>query len=103
MRMRYVFAMGVAMYALSYVSGAQAQTDRGALEFVARITPTAARAEPVRQFTFYILTRSYAQIVKEVEEQDPVPPRDKFIEGLKVSPELRTWLKGHETLDLSEP
>ena len=95
--------MGVAMYALSYVSGAQAQTDTGALEFAARITPTAARAEPVRQFTFYILTRSYGQIVKEVEEQDPVPPRDKFIEGLKVSPELRTWLKGHETLDLSAP
>jgi hypothetical protein len=41
--------------------------------------------------------------VKEVEEKDPVPPRDQFIDGLKVSPELRAWLKGHDTMDLTEP
>jgi len=103
MRKAAVFTLGVAMCALSLVSGARAQGDSGALEFTARITPTAARPEPVRQFTFYILTRSYAEIVKEVEEQDPIPPRDQFIDGLKVSPELRAWLKGHDTLDLTEP
>lgn len=95
--------MGVAMCALSFVSKSRAQTETGALEIIARITPTAARPEPVRQFTFYILTKSYSEIVKEVEEKDPVPPRDQFIDGLKVSPELRTWLKGHDTLDLTEP
>ena len=88
---------------LSIVACAYAQTDAGGLELVARITPTGARAEPVRQFTFYILTKSYSEIVREVEEKDPVPPRDQFIDGLKVSPELRTWLKGHDTLDLAEP
>jgi hypothetical protein len=41
--------------------------------------------------------------VKEVEEKDPVPSRDQFIDELKVSPELRAWLKGHDTLDLTEP
>ena len=41
--------------------------------------------------------------MKEIEEKDPVPQRDQFIDGLKVSPELRTWLKGHDTLDLMEP
>jgi hypothetical protein len=89
--------------ALSFVASAHAQTENGALELVAHITPTAARPEPVRQFTFYLLTKSYVEIVKEVEEKDPVPPRDEFINGLKVSPELRTWLKGHSTLDLTEP
>ena len=89
--------------ALSIAASAYAQTDAGGLELFARITPTAARPEPVRQFTFYVLTKSYSEIVKEVEEKDPVPPRDQFIEGLKVSPELRTWLKGHDTLDLTEP
>jgi hypothetical protein len=89
--------------ALSFVTSADAQTENGALEVVVRITPTAARPEPVRQFTFYLLTKSYVEIVKEVEEKDPVPPRDEFIDGLKVSPELRTWLKGHSTLDLTEP
>ncbi len=95
--------MGAAMCAFSFVSGARAQSETGALEIIARITPTAARPEPVRQFTFYILTKSYSEIVKEVEEKDPIPPRDQFIDGLKVSPELRTWLKNHDTLDLTEP
>jgi len=103
MRKAVIFTMGVAMCALSFVRVARAQSETGALELIARITPTAARPEPVRQFTFYILTKSYAQIVKEVEEKDPIPPRDQFIDGLKVSPELRTWLKSHDTLDLTEP
>ena len=84
-----------------FASAAPAQTATGSLEFAARITPTAARPEPVRQFTFYILTKSYTKIVKEAEEKDPVPARDEFIEGLKVSPELRAWLKAHDTLDLT--
>jgi hypothetical protein len=89
--------------ALSIADCAYAQSDAGSLELIARITPTGARPEPVRQFTFYILTKSYSEIVKEVDEKDPVPPRDQFIDGLKVSPELRAWLKGHDTLDLAEP
>jgi hypothetical protein len=96
-------------------SGAAGQTDSGgaaksgagagagALEFSARITPTAARPEPVRQFTFYILTKSYTEIVKEAEEKDPVPSREEFIDGLKFSPELRAWMKAHNTFDLSAP
>src|SRR5438309_10555636 len=103
MRKTAVFSMSVALCALVFVSGAQAQSDTGALEFVARITPTAARPEPVRQFTFCILTKSYAEIVKEVEEKDAIPPRDAFIEGLKLSPELRAWLKNHDIMDLTLP
>jgi hypothetical protein len=103
MRKAATFIFAIVLCALSLGSRARAQGDSGALEVVAHITPTAARPEPVRQFTFYVLTRSYSVIVKEVEEKDPIPPRDEFIEGLKVSPELRTWLKGHATLDLTEP
>lgn len=102
-------------YGFVCVSGAAAQTDSsgaaksasgtgaGALEFSARITPTAARAEPVRQFSFYILTKSYTQIVKEAEEKDPIPSREEFIDGLKFSAELRAWIKAHDTFDLSAP
>ena len=82
---------------------ARAQNSTGTLDITARITPTAARPEPVRQFTFYILTKSYADIAKDVEEADVVPPRDEFIDGLKVSKELKEWLKTHETLDLTIP
>lgn len=82
---------------------ARAQNSAGMLDITARITPTAARPEPVRQFTFYILTKSYADIVKEVEEGDALPQRDEFIDSLKVSKELKEWLKSHETLDLTIP
>jgi len=103
MRKTAVFTLGVALCTLFVVSGTRAQSETGGLELTARITPTAGRPEPVRQFTFYILTKSYSEIVKDVEAKDPVPPRDQFIDGLKVSPELRGWLKGHDTLDLTEP
>jgi hypothetical protein len=82
---------------------AQAQDNAGALDFLARVTPTAARPEPVRQFTFYVLTKSYADITKEVEGEDVPPTREKFIDDLKVSPELKTWLKAHEVFDLTMP
>jgi hypothetical protein len=86
-----------------FACSTRAQNSAGALDITARITPTAARPEPVRAFTFYILTKSYADIAKEVEEGDVVPPRDEFIEGLKVSKELKAWLKAHDILDLTMP
>jgi hypothetical protein len=84
-------------------NGARGQSATGTLEFAARITPTAARPEPVRQFTFYVLTKSYAEIVKDVEAQNAIQSRDKFIEGLKLSPELKEWLKAHDVFDLTKP
>jgi hypothetical protein len=92
-----------AIFCLSlFACGAQPQT-AGSLNLVARITPTAARPEPVRQFTFYILNKSYTEITKEVEAGDVVPPREDFIDTLKISPELKTWLKGHDIIDLTLP
>jgi hypothetical protein len=88
---------------LCFACSTRGQNSAGALDITARITPTAARPEPVRAFTFYILTKSYADIAKEVEEGDVVPPRDEFIEGLKVSKELKAWLKAHDILDLTMP
>jgi hypothetical protein len=103
MRKAAAFVFSLLVSSLVSVGAAPEQTAAGWLEFTAHITPTAARPEPVRQFTFYILTKSYRDIVKEAEEKDPVPPRDAFIDTLKVSPELRDWLKGHDTLDLTSP
>lgn len=86
-----------------FAGAARAQSSGGALEITARITPTQARPEPVREFTFYILTKSYADIAKEVEEKDVVPPRNEFIDTLQVSRELKAWLKAHDVLDLTTP
>jgi len=103
MRKKGYFAFGLLVASFVSVGAASAQSATGSLELMARITPTAARPEPVRQFTFYILTKSYTAIIKEVEEKDPPPARDGFIDSLTVSPQLRAWLKGHDTLDLTSP
>jgi hypothetical protein len=81
--------------------GANAQSANGSLDLAARISPTSARPEPVRQFTFYVLTKSYTEIAKDVEAQDVIPSREKFIDDLKVSPELKEWLRAHDVMDLT--
>jgi hypothetical protein len=88
---------------LFFSSGAPAQADKGAIELNARITPTAARPEPVRQFTFYLLTRSYEEVVRDIGAQNVLPPRSEFIDTLKISTELKAWLKAHDILDLTMP
>jgi hypothetical protein len=99
-----VLVLAPALFSLCS-SGALAQTaaNTGTLQLSARITPTAARPEPVRQFTFYVLSKSYAEVAEEVAASDVMPERDKFIDDLKVSPELKEWLKAHDNLDLTVP
>ena len=79
------------------------QSATGALEIAVQITPTGARPEPVRQFTLYVLTKSYADIIKEVEGQDVLPAREEFIDNLKCTPQLKKWLKAHDVMDLTMP
>lgn len=93
----------LAATAFSVALTVRAQSSGGGLEINARVTPTAARPEPVRQFTFYVLTKSYQDICKEVEASDAMVSRDKFIDGLEVSKELKEWMKTHDVLDLSLP
>ncbi len=80
-----------------------AQTSTGTLDVTVHITPTGARPEPVRQFTLYFLTKSYADIVKEVEGNDVLPTREEFIDNLKCTPQLKKWLKAHDVMDLTMP
>jgi hypothetical protein len=90
-----------ALAASASLSRPQAKT--GAIDMSAHITPTGARAEPMRQLTFYVLTTSYANVVKEVSAGDPVPTRAEFIDNLKCSKELKKWLKDHDVMDLTAP
>jgi hypothetical protein len=91
----------VFLSAFTPVTGAQSGT--GTLDITARITPTGARPEPVRQFVFYVLTKSYADIQKEISDQFPLASREDFIANLKVSPELKAWMKAHDVIDLTAP
>ncbi len=90
----------------SFFSLCQASFGQGAtgtLDVTARISPSGARPEPVRQFTFYILTKSYADILKEAADQFPLAEREEFINNLKISPELKAWMKEHAVIDLTAP
>ena len=93
----------VAVCAFEAAVIAQSPAGTGSLEFSAFVSPTAAKPEPVRDFTFYLLTKSFEDIKKEVETKNGAPDREKFIEGLKLSPELREWLKAHDVMDLTMP
>ena len=102
--MRHAFrALALACGLLALASTLAAQAGTGAIDMTARVTPTGARPEPVRQFTLYVLTKSYADIIKEVEGQDVLPTREEFIDKLTVSPELKTWMKAHNVIDLTAP
>src|SRR5271163_2830198 len=103
MRKTTVPLVSVLLCAAFCNSAVRAQSGTGSIELTARITPTAARPEPVRQFTFYILTRSYTDVAKDVAGQNVLPTREAFIDTLKVSPELKKWLKAHDVLDLTMP
>jgi hypothetical protein len=103
MRRAIGISLATAAVLACFGQATRAQNSPGTLDITARITPTQARPEPVRQFTFYILTKSYGDIAKEVEAGDVLPPREEFIDTLKVSKELKAWLKAHEILDLTIP
>jgi hypothetical protein len=73
----------------------------GSVEFAASVAPTDGRPEPVRQFTFYLLRRSLADIHAQVEAADPPPQLDAFADSLSVSPELKAWMKKNQWVELA--
>ncbi|HWY07089.1 MAG TPA: hypothetical protein VNY24_09515 [Candidatus Acidoferrales bacterium] len=98
--------LSLLVFFCSFLSLGQASFGQGAtgtLDLTARIAPTGARPEPVRQFTFYILTKSFADVLKEAAAQFPLEEREEFINNLKISAELKAWMKQHAVIDLTAP
>lgn len=73
----------------------------GRVEFTARVAATGGQPEPVRQLTFYLLRKSMEDIRAEALQSAPATDLDKFIDGLGVSPELKTWMKKNQSVRLS--
>lgn len=95
-------AGAIVLAALASAAAPPARSQQtGAIEFVARVTPSAGRPEPARQLTFYLLRKSFAEIQKEAEESEPKPNRDQFIEGLSVSEELKAWMKKNHAVNFA--
>jgi len=57
--------------------------------------------EPVREMTFYLLSKSLSDIRKEVEDSEPPEDLDHFIAKLGVSPGLKAWMTKHDRVDLA--
>jgi len=93
-----VFAAGLFLVALPAHLAAQS---KGRIEFAARVAPTGGRPEPVRQMTFYLLSKSLDDIQAEALQIEPAPDLDKFVDGLSVSQELKAWMKKRRSVDLA--
>lgn len=94
-----IFAL--AIFSFTGAGAACAQQTSGSVEFVARATPSGGLDEPVRGFPFYLLSKSFEQISKEVEVSYPKPDMNAFIDKLDVSAELKAWMKKNQVVQLS--
>lgn len=82
----------------------RATAQGGSIEFVARATPSGGLEEPVRGFPFYLLRKSFEEIGKEADAEDPKPDMNAFIDKLdstSYSPELKSWMKKNEFVTLA--
>jgi hypothetical protein len=92
----------LALGALLPPAAARAQSSpSGSIVFEAQVTPTNGRPEPMRQLTFYLLRKSYADIQKEAEDAEAKPDMERFIDDLTVSKELKDWMKKQKTVELN--
>jgi hypothetical protein len=94
---RSTFGVGLLLLVLPAFLAAQSA---GRLEFTARVAPTGGRPEPVRELTFYLLTKSLDDVRAEAKQMVPAPDLDKFVDSIKGSPELKKWMKKHHTVQL---
>jgi hypothetical protein len=98
---RFVFLTVIlGLFCVTLPSALLAQST-ATLDFTARVAPTDGRPEPVRQFTFYLLRRSLSDIHAEVEQRDPAPDLDKYVDSLSSSPEMKSWMKKNRSVQLS--
>ncbi|MEE9234125.1 MAG: hypothetical protein V3U28_01625 [Candidatus Acidoferrales bacterium] len=77
-----------------------AQQGTATLEFTVQAAPTGGRAEKVMRHPFYLLRVNLETIEQLAREQSAPPDLAAFIEEQPVSPELKEWMKEHETVKL---
>jgi len=74
---------------------ARAQT--GTIEFTVIVTPASGHPEPARGQMIHLLRQSFQETRRQAEAAEPKPDLDKFIDGLKQTPELKVWMKKMRT------
>jgi hypothetical protein len=95
-------ALAAALLVVTIVaSSPRATAQNGSIEFTAHAAPTGGLEEPIRGFPFYLLSKSYEVIGREVEAAYPPPDKNVFIDNLEVSKELKGWMKKNQWISLS--
>jgi hypothetical protein len=94
---RAAFGLGLLLVLFPALLAAQSV---GRVDFTARVSPTGGRPEPVRQLTFYLLSKSLDDIRTEALQLEPPPDLDKFVDDLKVSPQMKAWMKKRHSVRL---
>ncbi|HXW18629.1 MAG TPA: hypothetical protein VEJ39_10020 [Candidatus Acidoferrales bacterium] len=92
-------SLTIALSITFLASSAMAQT--GSIEFAVHVTPSSGVSEPVRQFPFYLLSKSFADVQAEAEATERKLDLSAFVDKLDVSKELKAWMKKNNTVALS--
>jgi hypothetical protein len=87
--------------ALAAISAPAVHSQTCSIDFTARVTPASGVSEPVRGLPFYLLRKSYTEILAAADAAEPKPDLDAYVDKLKVSPELKAWMKKSHSPSLS--
>src|ERR1700690_64582 len=71
------------------------------VDFTAKVTPAAGVSEPVRGLPFYLLNKSFTEILADADAAEPKPDFDAFVDKLRVSTELKAWMRKNHFVSLS--
>lgn len=82
-------------------AAAQSTAAPATLEFTVLATPSGGRPEKVMRHPFYLLRAGVGEIEEAARAQATPPDLDGFVEQLKVSPELRDWMKRNQVVTLT--
>lgn len=99
----FTAALIVAISAAFALAPSTSAQQSGEIDVLARVAPTGGHPEPVRDFTLYLLRKNYQEIQKEADAAEPPVKMDDFIDKLDVSPELRSWMRKQQMVELSGP
>lgn len=86
---------------LAALAAAPARAQSCSVDYTARVTPAAGVAEPVRGLPFYLLSKSFTEILADADAAEPKPDFDAYVEKLRVSKELKAWMRKNHSVSLS--
>jgi hypothetical protein len=93
-------AIGV-LATLAALCASPARAQSCSVDFTAKVTPAAGVSEPVRGLPFYLLNKSFSEILADADAAEPKPDFDAFVDKLRVSAELKAWMRKNHSVSLS--